>query len=471
MLGTRLFVLALVSFALVVTSVSEVSAQKMYKGSWIAESFGNDKVGVSLQPGGATTPSGGYTYKCSAGASACFQAYGMPQGRMCNPLAPRCNLSATPVDATGNFNPQGPNCHVLTAGELPRPAKGGTASFGVFPLYRNPNFFTASGAPKTTYCNGYSSYYSTTTSNPIGYYATTYLGPGNPQRGYVMKGAPVSGSGIASTTMGADPVAFSFPAAVATDLHPNVPDLNGMRRSTYGEFSNIPPYLYSYTYANLRNDAGAFAAGGGFFSGAATATKATFVNKFTAMSSTTTGTTSGTIAKVTVKRGANSFGGTMKLLGTLTTKVCYFYAGGCSLGEGDWGYEHIGAAGAKAAGVVTAAYTTSIVIPYYNTALATKHSTTAVASRWPWTTGTVTVSATVRGPHKTFEVRKGFDTRSAGIGSVQLVSPILTTWLGVVNFETAGIAVLKMEFVPEPGVLVGLVAGLSLLGVLYRVRS
>ena len=30
--------------------------------------------------------------------------------------------------------------------------------------------------------------------------------------------------------------------------------------------------------------------------------------------------------------------------------------------------------------------------------------------------------------------------------------------------------ILKLEFVPEPGVLVGLVAGLSLLGVLYRVR-
>lgn len=447
MLRIRLLALAAVTFAFVFVS-GTASAGKMYNGSWIAEAFGNDKVGVAFP---------GPTYLCSGGASACFQAYGMPQGRLCNPLAPRCNLESTPIDATGNWNPQGPNCRPLTAGELPRPAKGATATAGVPPLFRNPAFFTASGAPNTQYCNGYSSYYSTTTSNPNGYYATAALTTNDPRRGYVMKGAPVSGSGYATTTAGG---AFNFAAAQAPPFPANAN--GGMRRTTQGEFSNIPPYLYSYTYATFRNDAGNFAPGGGFFSTAAVGATMQKNNKV--------GST--TVAKVKVTRGSNSFGGTMKLLGKITTKVCYFYAGGCSLGSGTWKYENIGAAGgAKAAGIVTAPFTSSWVIPYYNTGLATKHSTTGVGSRWPWTTGTVTVSATVRGPHKTFQARKGFDTRGAsGLGSVQLVSPVVTTWLGVVNFETAGIGILKLEFVPEPGVLVGLVAGLSLLGVLYRVR-
>lgn len=455
MLGIRLFTLALVSFGLVFASVGEVSAQKLWKGSWIAESFGNDKVGVSFP---------GPTYACTAGASACFQAYGMPQGRLCNPLAPRCNLSSTPTDTGGNFNPLGPNCLPLTPGQTPRPVKGATAhtASGAFeiPLFRNPNFFTSLGAPNTQYCAGSSSYYSTTTSNPYGYYATTYLGPGNPQRGYVQKGAPVSGSGYAKTTGGAAPVAFSFPKALPAPFTGNA----GMRRTTSGEFSNIPPYLYSYTYAQLRNDAGNFAAGAGFFTAAATASTAMFTN--------TVGATQ--VAKAKVTRGANRFGGTMKMLGSLTTKVCYFYASGCSLGTGTWKYENIGAAAAgTAGGVATAPFTSSFKIPYYNTGLASGHTTTGIASRFPWTTGTVLVSATVRGPHKTYQVRKGFDNRNSvsGLGSVQLVSPSITTWLGVVNFETAGVGVLKMDFVPEPGVLVGLVAGLSLLGVLYRVRS
>ena len=171
----------------------------------------------------------------------------------------------------------------------------------------------------------------------------------------------------------------------------------------------------------------------------------------------------------------------MKLLGSYTTKVCYFYAGGCGLGYGTWAYELIGASGYKdskatpiASPVVTASYTTNFSFTYFNTGLGKVYKYDIVAQRFPWTTGTVTVQATGRGPHNTFHRREGFDKRVSGVGTVQLVSPILTQWLaqaaGLPRFETGGVAVLQLKFIPEPSVLTGLVACLSLLAVLSRFR-
>ena len=80
----------------------------------------------------------------------------------------------------------------------------------------------------------------------------------------------------------------------------------------------------------------------------------------------------------------------------------------------------------------------------------------------------------LRGAHKTFAQRKGFDNRVNGVGTVQLVSPILTQWLAHAaagpQFETGGVAVMNVRFVPEPGVIAGLVAGVSMLLVLHRFR-
>ncbi len=437
MLAIRFLTLALVTFALVLASNTEGSASRLYKGSWIAESFGNDKVGIGSD------------------ASLYFQFYAIPHGLHCNGLNPRCHFDSTPTDTGGNFNPLGPNCRALTAGEMPRPAKGGTTPPRVPPLFRNKANFSAGGSPLLTSCYG-----SATVS---GSYATTYLGPGDPLRGVVQKGAPVEGSGLATTTA-PDPFAFKIPQAGAIPA-PGA----GMFRTITGSFPNVPPYLYSYTYANFKNDAGDFGPGEGFFSLAATPATLNFKNKVG-------GTT---VASVTVKRGANRFGGVMKLLGSYTTKVCYFYAGGCGLGYGTWAYEHIGASGYKdskvGSPVVTASYTTNFSFTYYNTALGTIAKYDIVAQRFPWTTGSVTLNATARGEHKTFHQRKGFDNRVSGVGTVQLVSPILTQWLAQAanapQFETGGIAVMQIRFVPEPGVLFGLVAGLSLLTVLYRFRS
>jgi hypothetical protein len=288
----------------------------------------------------------------------------------------------------------------------------------------------------------------------------------NPKRGLVQNGAPVQGIGTANTSLPAGPN-FNFPAALATTT-------GNMRRATVGSFGNIPPYLYSYTYADLRNGAGAFGIGEGFFGPAATLTQLTFtVNG-------AIGTGSGTVAKMKVKRGANRFGGVMRLLGDYSTKVCFFTNGGCALGYGSWNYQDVGATAYKnfttGSKHVTQSYVTSNLQTYYNTGLMTFSPFVVVAHRFPWTTGTVTVTATVRGPANTFEVRKGFDNRnSSGVGTVQLVTPILTEWLSQVAgsdlFETGGIGVMQIQFVPEPGVAVSLIAGMSLLVVLKRYRS
>jgi hypothetical protein len=98
---------------------------------------------------------------------------------------------------------------------------------------------------------------------------------------------------------------------------------------------------------------------------------------------------------------------------------------------------------------------------------------TVEGSRFPWTTGSVTVTAVGRGPHKTVHYAKGYDNRTptSGKGTIQLVSPVLTRWLQpAVNFETGGIAILRIKFVPEPHTWVMLVVGASLLCVGVRMR-
>ncbi len=95
-------------------------------------------------------------------------------------------------------------------------------------------------------------------------------------------------------------------------------------------------------------------------------------------------------------------------------------------------------------------------------------------SRFPWTTGSVTVTAKGRGPHETAHYAKGYDNRTptSGRGTIQLVTPVITRWLQpCCKFETGGIGILRIKFVPEPRAWVMLLAGVSCLGVLCRWRS
>jgi len=447
----RLSLLPAVAVALF-WAVGANAVNQLYTGQWVAESFGNDKVESTM----TTLPL----------ASQHWSVFAMPQGVQCNPYNPICKFASTPVQtkaytsmtANGAISTLIP-CYPVSNYATARPAKGATAATAngarALPLYRNPAFFTTSGAPATTSCTAYTR--TTFTSNGAtgspGYETIlSYAAPfDSSARGYVALGKPVSGVGMANATAFGAGKAFTIPAASANASGNH----QGMHRTTQGEFNNIFPYIYSYTYATFRNQAGSFAAGGGPGAFSLPYKKG-----------------GATVAKVAVKAGPNQFGGVMKLLGKLHTKVCYYRNGGCSLGGIDWRYDAIGAAAFTSGGVVTAGYTATYSAYYYHTALKTHELVLGKGERFPWTTGTATVTATGRGPHKTLEQRKGFDNRTAGgSGTIQLVSPVLTHWLQPsANFDTGGIGVLRFSFAPEPRAWLALASGLAVLAVLYRAR-
>jgi hypothetical protein len=236
-------------------------------------------------------------------------------------------------------------------------------------------------------------------------------------------------------------------------------DQGSARSGTIGNFQNIYPYVYSYTYATLRNDQGVFGKGKG--PGAVTL----YYGRGD--------------ATITIKEGGAKFGGTMRMLGALTTKVCYFRNGGCSMGEHNWRYEAAGASAfttmsTTGNGAIQSGYEALYEAVYYHTALMAKSTINLQGERFPWTTGSVTVKATGRGPHKTVHYAHGYDNRTSvsGKGTIQLVTPMLTRWLQpCCNFETGGVGILRIKFIPEPQTWMMLVAGASLLGVGYRMRG
>lgn len=454
MLAIRLFAIGLLALGLTAAPAAQ-AANQLYQGSWVAESFGNDQVAGTLE-------------------SEFFSVFGMPQGILCNPGFPLCNFASTPVTAVpgGNFSARGlGGCTPYTKWKASRPVKGATACtvtamggcqpFSQTPRYRNKAFFSAGGAPLVTSC--------TANTTAGGNLATVFLSTHDPLRGKAMKGVGVTGTGIAATTAPGAGKKITLAPAIATASVPctagNVGSCGGLHRTTLGSFNAIGGiYLYSYTYATLRNQGASFFAGGG--PGAFTVPYKQGNN---------------TVARAIVNpgeapgdpvAGGNKFGGVMRMLGKISTKVCYFRNGGCSLGGMDWRYDAIGAPAYTSMGVVTAGYTAMYSGMYYHTALMQASTIMAIGSRFPWTTGEVTLTATGRGPHKTIERRHGYDNRTAGgKGAVQLVSPVMTRWLQpAANFETGGVGILRLEFVPEPTKWMLLVAGLSTLAVAYRAR-
>ena len=407
----RLLLVGLLSVGISPATTAQAGNQ-LFEGSWTVKAFGNEITG-------------------GTGDSEFYEAIGIPQGIQCNPRQPRCPFVSTPTDGAGSFNVLGgsrdralfcaPWANWQGMGTTARPAKGSTATTGglnkrpIPPLYRNPAFFTAGGQPDTYSCT-----------------ATSTNGYGG--KGLVQAGQPVAGTWAAVTT-GTQKGGFNFAAAPATDTA-------GVRTTgQVGEFNAIYPYVYSYTYATLRNDVGVFGPQQGpgsfslvYYQGA------------------------NPVASINVKQGAAKFGGTMRMLGAMTTKVCYYRLGGCSLGEMNWRYDAIGATAytdtMTTGSVVTKGYQALYTAIYYHTALMSQRTINVVGSRFPWTTGSVTVKATGRGPHKTVHYAKGYDNRRTdtpiGIGMVQLVTPVLTRWLQLCcKFETGGIGILRIKFIGD----------------------
>jgi len=421
----RLLLVGLLSVGVTVATTAQ-SANQLFEGSWTVKAFGNELTG-------------------GTGESEFYSRFGMPQNIQCNPNQPRCNFSETPTNGTGMFAPLGGSqmqaiyCGTFTG---PRPAKGMTPTTGgknkrpIPPLYRKAGFFTPMGAPNKTSCT-----------------ATSTDGFGG--LGAVMLGNPITGSGGASTT-GTAKGGFTFPAAPASGKA-------GLRATgVFGEFGALYPYVYSYTYVTMRNDAGFFAPGKGLG------------NAYIKLPRQ-----GGAVnAHIEIKQGAAKFGGTMKMLGALTTKVCYYRAGGCSLGENNWRYEAVGTTGSyTAGGVITKGYQALTTAIYFNSGIGAFSSVQVVGSRFGWTTGAITLTAVGRGPHKTVEYAQGYDNRTttsmgAQKGTIQLVTPLLTQWLQpAVKFETGGIGIMKLKFAPEPHTWMMLAAGVSLLGVGFRMRG
>jgi hypothetical protein len=457
---SRLLVLGLLSVAIAAATTAQADVQ-LFQGSWYVEAFGNECVG-SLTPNGAPGPhcTGDPLVDTEFGV---YSNWPAPAGFLCNPLNPRCASMSTPTDGMGNFHPLGGtanptmtsdiNCTPLSqygAGITVRPAKGQTASPRVPPLYRNPFFFTPGGQPDVNACNGTSTGYTTQNKTRFG-----------ANKGKVMLGKPVAGTWNTSGPTGGPHLGgFTIPAGPPPGQgHPNGIQTSGL----IGEFTNTYPYVYSYTYATIGNDGGVFGPGKG--AGA-------FNYKYIE------GGTGSTVASINVKQGAAKFGGTMRMLGAMTTKVCYWLqagGGGCSLGINDWRYDAVGASAMTNLGVVTGGYIATHYTIYYNTANGQTSPLTVSGARFPWTTGSVTLTAVGRGPHKTVHYDHGYDNRntttSLGKGTVQMVSPVLTRWFGYAEFETGGIGVLRIKFVPEPLTWAMLIAGASLLAVSTRMRG
>jgi hypothetical protein len=159
----------------------------------------------------------------------------------------------------------------------------------------------------------------------------------------------------------------------------------------------------------------------------------------------------------------------------LTTKVCFYRDNGCSLGENNWRYDAVGATAYTMTGAVTQGYIATYKAYYYHTDLMQVSTVSVEGARFPWTTGSVTLTATGRGPHKTIHYEQGFDNRNtataSGLGTIKMVTPVLTRWLKPeLKFETGGIGILRIKFLPEPRTWAMLVAGFSLLGVGTRMR-
>jgi hypothetical protein len=454
----RLVLIGLLSVGITAATTAQAGVQ-LFTAEWYTESFGNECL--------ATTGNTQF-YTTMGSAPHCtrftpdFTRYaitGIPMGYQCNNLNPRCPISSTPTTGMGKFHPlAGPknptqpsqfNCAALStygSGITVRPAKGATPSgsmtFRIPPLYRNPAFFTASGQPNRTLCSGFSTGVFTSTQTRFGR-----------DKGYVMKGQPVAGEWNAVTTGGALG-GFTFAAAPATGS-------KGIRvTGLVGQIANTYPYIYSYTYGAIRNDAGSFGPGQG-------------PGSFNIVY----GVTGSPFASIKVTAGKNQFGGTMKMLGAMTTKVCYWLqagGGGCSLGVNNWQYDAVGAP-ATTTGTITMGAIYTNYTKYYNTAQGAFSAITLSGSRFPWTTGAVTLTAVARGPHKTIHYAHGYDNRNTttglGKGTIQLVSPVLTRWFGYTDYETGGIGVLRIKFIPEPQTWAMLVAGASLLAVGARLRG
>ena len=269
-------------------------------------------------------------------------------------------------------------------------------------------------------------------------------------------GAPLTGAGTASVT-GSSPASIVLPPLQLDRI------TSGSLPLRYGGDGYID------THASIANASGAFGAGGG---------PGYYVGSFPLVS------LGGTW--VAISPGENQFGGVMRLLkgapsGGLGSRGIYSapsppYPFFLEFSVPTRGVTLLG--GRTSEGLALPTTDTLTSISYYKGVgyPGTTFANEFIVVGWPWTTGTVTVSAFGDSLYwsalwGTELRRSGYDNRTPhGAGTIQLVAPHLTVWKSILRRE-GEVGVLRLQFAPEPGSLVLLLAGASLLVVLYRWRA
>jgi hypothetical protein len=265
-------------------------------------------------------------------------------------------------------------------------------------------------------------------------------------RATISAGDPLTGAGPVNTT-----------GATSTSRATNAPrkftlPIWALRKQKPGASldNRYGVYLWDVHFADLRNDVGVFSKGGG----------------------------DGSFAVVRAGRkaiqtaGKNQFGGVMRLLGSYGNNEGYLYNNTTEMVYFNWLFDYLGQGGqATDGGVVTAGYAKTHLNYYYTiwsgfSGLAAKASVEV----FKWTTGNVTVTAS-GGTFPTVLHRQGYDNRTPmGAGAVQMVSPMLTKWVGVYPDDKAAIGIMKVSFAPEPSEWMLLVSGVSMLGLTAWLR-
>lgn len=269
-----------------------------------------------------------------------------------------------------------------------------------------------------------------------------------------MIGAPATGSGYLLTggaTLGAP---IGLPQSAISIV-------------TTGFNATYYPYIQSHTYANIRNEAGTFFAGGGPAFGKGT------------HSHTGMGQTSGSWF---IHEGDRGFGGVMGLLGFYGVAHAKYVVPGKSgtyvNSPSDWNMR-------TPIGRVQYATPTAFTPmgkasnwnnPHTLTDSATNNvngnMSTWIVGGWgtPWTTGSLTLFAKA-GIFTTILHRAGYDSVTAGgVRNIQLVTPTLTHWIGPgFQTHTGQIGILNLQITPEPGAILMFAAGGGLLALLYGV--
>jgi len=163
---------------------------------------------------------------------------------------------------------------------------------------------------------------------------------------------------------------------------------------------------------------------------------------------------------IAIRAGRNQFGGALGILQGLYARQRFTVPGqsGVWSGTSFWYFMNGGWSGSQLQRTAT----------FYNPTLGKTLTRTRTATPFHWTTGQVTVYAR-EGEFTTTLMRSGFDHRSPrGQGSIQLVAPQLTHWGGPGPDDPTG-SIAVLWFVPEPGAVLLLAAGLSALALLHRV--